>query len=280
MALYCIGDIQGCDSALGRLLDEIGFSASRDTVYLLGDLVNRGPESAAVLRRCMQQGDALRPLLGNHDLHLLAAAHGARKPSRKDTLEQVLKADDRDAMLDWLRRQPLMRTHLHAGERLAMVHAGLLPAWTVDEALALASEVQQVLRGPGLSDFLHQMYGNGSDLWDPALKGMDRLRTIVNAMTRLRFCTADGVMDFESTESAGTAPEGLMPWFDVPGRRAADRLVAFGHWSTLGLLDRRDTLALDTGCVWGGCLSAMRFGATLADRELLQVHCEQSQQPG
>lgn len=280
MALYCIGDIQGCDSALGRLLDEIGFSASRDTVYLLGDLVNRGPGSAAVLRRCMQQGDALRPLLGNHDLHLLAAAHGARKPSRKDTLEQVLKADDRDAMLDWLRQQPLMRTHLHAGERLAMVHAGLLPAWTVDEALALAGEVQQVLRGPGLSDFLHQMYGNGPDRWDPALTGMDRLRTIVNAMTRLRFCSADGVMDFESTESAQKPPEGLMPWFDVPGRRAAGALLAFGHWSTLGLLDRPDTLALDTGCVWGGCLSAMRFGATLADRELLQVHCEQSQQPG
>ncbi len=280
MALYCIGDIQGCDSALARLLDEVDFSASRDTVYLLGDLVNRGPESAAVLRRCMAQGDALRPLLGNHDLHLLAAAHGARKPSRKDTLEQVLKADDRDAMLGWLRQQPLMRTHTHAGERLAMVHAGLLPAWSVDEALALAGEVQEVLRGPGLSDFLHQMYGNGSDRWDPALTGMDRLRTIVNAMTRLRFCSAGGVMDFESTESAGEAPEGLMPWFDVPGRRAAGTLVAFGHWSTLGLLDRSDTLALDTGCVWGGCLSAVRFGATLADRELLQVHCEQSQQPG
>lgn len=280
MALYCIGDIQGCDSALGRLLDEIDFSASRDTVYLLGDLVNRGPESAAVLRRCMGEGDALRPLLGNHDLHLLAAAHGARKPSRKDTLEQVLKADDRDAMLDWLRQQPLMHAHAHAGERLVMVHAGLLPAWTVDEALALAAEVQAVLRGAGLPGFLRQMYGNGSDRWDPALTGMDRLRTIVNAMTRLRFCSPAGVMDFESTEGAGEAPEGLMPWFDAPGRRAAGTLVAFGHWSTLGWLNRPDTLALDTGCVWGGCLSAVRFGATLADRELLQVHCEQSQQPG
>lgn len=280
MALYCIGDIQGCDSALGRLLDEIGFSASRDTVYLLGDLVNRGPESAAVLRRCMDAGDALRPLLGNHDLHLLAAAHGARKPSRKDTLEAVLQADDRQAMLAWLRQQPLMRTHTHAGERLAMVHAGLLPTWTVDEALALADEVQQVLRGPGLPDFLHQMYGNGPDRWDPALTGMDRLRTIVNAMTRLRFCSLGGVMDFESSESAGNAPEGLMPWFDVPDRKAAGSLVAFGHWSTLGLLDRSETLALDTGCVWGGCLSAMRFGTTLADRELLQVHCEQAQKPG
>lgn len=280
MALYCIGDIQGCDSALGRLLDTVGFSASRDTVYLLGDLVNRGPESAAVLRRCMAAGDALRPLLGNHDLHLLAAAHGARKPSRKDTLAPVLEAQDREALLGWLRQQPLMRTHVHAGERLAMVHAGLLPAWTVDEALALAGEVQAVLRGPGLPDFLHQMYGNGPDRWDPALTGMDRLRTIVNAMTRLRFCSPSGVMDFESTESADTPPTGLMPWFDVPGRKAAGSLVAFGHWSTLGLLDRSDTLALDTGCVWGGCLSAMRFGTTLADRELLQVHCEQSQAPG
>ena len=280
MALYCIGDIQGCDSALGRLLDTVGFSASRDTVYLLGDLVNRGPESAAVLRRCMAAGDALRPLLGNHDLHLLAAAHGARKPSRKDTLAPVLEAQDREALLGWLRQQPLMRTHVHAGERLAMVHAGLLPAWTVDEALALAGEVQAVLRGPGLPDFLHQMYGNGPDRWDPALTGMDRLRTIVNAMTRLRFCSPGGVMDFESTESADTPPTGLMPWFDVPGRQAAGSLVAVGHWSTLGLLDRSDTLALDTGCVWGGCLSAVRFGTTLADRELLQVHCEQSQAPG
>lgn len=280
MALYCIGDIQGCNSALGRLLDTVGFSASRDTVYLLGDLVNRGPESAAVLRRCMAAGDALRPLLGNHDLHLLAAAHGARKPSRKDTLAPVLEAQDREALLGWLRQQPLMRTHVHAGERLAMVHAGLLPDWTVDEALALAGEVQAVLRGPGLPDFLHQMYGNGPDRWDPALTGMDRLRTIVNAMTRLRFCSPGGVMDFESTESADTPPTGLMPWFDVPGRQAAGSLVAFGHWSTLGLLDRSDTLALDTGCVWGGCLSAVRFGTTLADRELLQVHCEQSQAPG
>ena len=279
MALYCIGDLQGCDSALGRLLAEIGFSASRDTVYLLGDLVNRGPESAAVLRRCMAAGDALRPLLGNHDLHLLAAAHGARKPSRRDTLDQVLDAPDREAMLQWLRQQPLMRTHLHGGERLAMVHAGLLPAWTVDEALGLAGEVQEVLRGPGLSDFLHRMYGNAPDRWDPALTGMDRLRTIVNAMTRLRFCSAGGVMDFESSESADSAPEGLVPWFEVPGRKAAGSLVAFGHWSTLGLVDRADTLALDTGCVWGGCLSAMRFGTTLADRELLQVHCEQAQKP-
>ena len=280
MAIYCIGDIQGCDGALGRLLDTIGFSASRDTVYLLGDLVNRGPDSAAVLRRCMQQGDAIRCLLGNHDLHLLAAAHSARKPSRRDTLASVLDAPDRSALLEWLRHQPLARSHEHSGQSLLMVHAGVVPAWSTADTLARAQEVQDVLRSPDLPAFLHAMYGNTPDHWDDDLTGTDRLRVIVNALTRMRFCSSGGVMDFESTESASAAPEGLMPWFDVPGRRTAGTLIAFGHWSTLGWLNRNDLLGLDTGCVWGGCLSAVRFGKTLADRELLQVHCEQAQQPG
>lgn len=280
MAIYCIGDIQGCDAALARLLDTIGFSASRDTVYLLGDLVNRGPDSAAVLRRCMQHGDAIRCLLGNHDLHLLAAAHGARKPSRRDTLASVLDAPDRSALLDWLRHQPLARTHEHAGQTLLMVHAGVVPAWTAADTLERAQEVHAVLRSPDLPTFLHSMYGNTPDHWNDALTGSDRLRVIVNALTRMRFCSSEGVMDFESTESASAAPEGLMPWFDAPERRTAGTLMAFGHWSTLGWLNRSDLLGLDTGCVWGGCLSAVRFGATLAERELLQVHCEQAQAPG
>ncbi|MBT9514903.1 MAG: symmetrical bis(5'-nucleosyl)-tetraphosphatase [Acidovorax sp.] len=280
MALYCIGDIQGCDSALGRLLDTIGFSASRDTVYLLGDLVNRGPDSAAVLRRSMRHGDAIRCLLGNHDLHLLAAAHGARKPSRRDTLGTVLDAPDRDALLDWVRQQPLARAHTHAGQTLLMVHAGVLPTWSAAETLGYADEVHTVLRSPDLPGFLHTMYGNTPDHWRDDLTGADRLRVIVNALTRLRFCSAGGVMDFESTESASAAPQGLLPWFDVPGRRTAGTLMAVGHWSTLGWLNRSDLLGLDTGCVWGGCLSAVRFGATLAERELLQVHCEQAQAPG
>lgn len=280
MAIYCIGDIQGCDSALGRLLDTIGFSASRDTVYLLGDLVNRGPDSAAVLRRSMRHGDAIRCLLGNHDLHLLAAAAGARKPSRRDTLASVLDAPDREALLAWVRQQPLARAHTHAGQTLLMVHAGVLPAWSVADTLAYADEVQAVLRSPELPAFLQAMYGNTPDRWSDPLTGTDRLRVIVNALTRLRFCSADGVMDFESTESASAGPPGLMPWFDVPGRRTAGTVMAFGHWSTLGWLNRSDLLGLDTGCVWGGCLSAVRFGATLAERELLQVHCEQAQQPG
>ncbi|WP_306553483.1 symmetrical bis(5'-nucleosyl)-tetraphosphatase [Acidovorax sp.] len=280
MALYCIGDIQGCDAALGRLLDTIDFSPSRDTVYLLGDLVNRGPDSAAVLRRCMRHGDAIRCLLGNHDLHLLAAAHGARKPSRRDTLGTVLDAPDRDVLLDWVRQQPLARTHMHAGQTLLMVHAGVLPTWTAAETLAYADEVHAALRSPDLPGFLHTMYGNTPDHWHNDLVGADRLRVIVNTLTRLRFCSAEGVMDFESTESASATPPGLMPWFDVPGRRTAGTLMAFGHWSTLGWLNRSNLLGLDTGCVWGGCLSAVRFGATLAERELLQVHCEQAQAPG
>ena len=280
MALYCIGDIQGCDGAFGRLLDHVGFSPSRDTAYLLGDLVNRGPDSAAVLRRCMALGDAVRPLLGNHDLHLLAAAHGARKPSRRDTLGSVLDAPDRDALLGWLCEQPLARQHLHGDERLLMVHAGVLPAWSADDTLAYADEVHAVLRGPGLPGFLQAMYGNTPDRWHDDLAGVDRLRVIVNALTRLRFCTPDGAMDFESTESAAHPPEGLVPWFDAPDRRSADTLVACGHWSTLGWLDRPDLLGIDTGCVWGGCLSAVRFGATLAEREQCKVHCEQAQQPG
>lgn len=280
MALYCIGDIQGCDSALGRLLDLIGFSASRDTVYLLGDLVNRGPDSAAVLRRCMAHGDALRPLLGNHDLHLLAAAHGARKPSRRDTLASILEAPDRDALLQWLRLQPLARQHVYGGTPLLMVHAGVLPAWTAAETLDMADEVHRVLQSADLPAFLRQMCGNTPDHWNASLTGPDRLRVIVNALTRLRFCSAQGVMDFDSTESASAAPPGLMPWFDVPGRSTADTLIAFGHWSTLGWLNRPHCLGLDTGCVWGGCLSAVRFGSSLDERELLQVRCEQAQAPG
>ena len=280
MALYCIGDVQGCDGALGRLLEHIGFSPSRDTVYLLGDLVNRGPDSAAVLRRCMAAGDALRCLLGNHDLHLLATAHGVRSPSRRDTLDGVLQAPDRAALLDWLRQQPLVRTHEHAGETLLMLHAGVLPAWSMAQTVALADEVHSVLRSPELQVFLQQMYGNTPDRWSNALTGMERLRVIVNALTRLRFCTPEGVMDFDSAESAEAAPPGLVPWFEAPGRRTQGTPIAFGHWSMLGWVNRPTVLALDTGCVWGGCLSAVRFGATLAEREHLHVDCVQAQKPG
>lgn len=280
MSLYCIGDVQGCDAPLGRLLDKIDFSPSRDTLVVLGDLVNRGPDSAAVLRRLQGYGASALSLLGNHDLHLLGVAHGVRKGGRKDTVAGLLAAPDSAAMLDWLRQQHMALHMQVGGGDLLMVHAGVLPQWTVGDTLALASEVESVLRGPALGDFLHEMYGNTPDHWDDALAGHARLRVIVNALTRLRYCTPEGVMEFESKDGAIPGPEGYLPWFDVPGRKTAAATVAFGHWSTLGWLSRPDLLSTDTGCVWGGCLSAVRFGATLDQRELVQVECEQAQKPG
>ena len=284
MALYLIGDVQGCNSALGRLLDDIAFSPSRDTLYLLGDLVNRGPDSLGVLRRLKALDGAARCLLGNHDLHLLAIAHGVRATSRGDTVRDVLDAPDRSALLDWLRQQSMALQLSVAGHRLLLVHAGVLPDWTADQTLALAAELQDVLRAPTYGSFLNAMYGNTPTHWSESLRGAERLRVIVNALTRLRFCDAQGHMEFESKEGPGQAPTGFMPWFDVPGRRTAQDTVVFGHWSTLGPLARRDVVAMDTGCVWGGCLSALRLDPQQAagplDWTLHQVHCEAAQKPG
>lgn len=275
MALYLIGDVQGCDAPLARLLEKIAFSPSRDTLYLLGDLVNRGPASDGVLRRLMGYGDAARSLLGNHDLSLLAVAHGDRAPHRNDTMDAVLKAPDREPMLDWLRHQRMaLREH-----GLLMVHGGVLPQWTAAQVLALAGEVEAVLRGPQLAQFLPRMYGNEPARWSDSLQGMDRLRVIVNALTRLRFCTPEGVMDLRASGGPADAPPGTLPWFDVPGRRTAGETIAFGHWSTLGYLRRPDIISLDTGCVWGGCLSALRLSPG-GDHELMQVECERIQTPG
>ncbi|MDE2604783.1 MAG: symmetrical bis(5'-nucleosyl)-tetraphosphatase [Burkholderiales bacterium] len=275
MARYLVGDVQGCDAPLARLLAKIGFSASRDTLYVLGDLVNRGPDSAAVLRRLMACGDAARCLLGNHDLSLLAVAYGHRQPHRSDTMGEILAASDREAMLDWLRRQA-MALHAHG---ILMVHGGVLPQWDLAQTLALAREVEQVLRGPAIADFLGRMWGNHPDHWEDGLAGADRLRVVVNALTRLRFCTPAGVMDLKASGGLDEAPAGFLPWFDVPGRRTAGVPIAFGHWSTLGYLRRPDLIALDTGCVWGGCLSALRLADDGA-HELIQVRCEQAQVPG
>jgi bis(5'-nucleosyl)-tetraphosphatase (symmetrical) len=276
MALYLIGDVQGCDAALGRLLEKIAFSPSRDTLYVLGDLVNRGPESAAVLRRLKGHGDAAKCLLGNHDLSLLAVAHGRRAPHRNDTMDNVLLAPDRAEMIEWLRAQR-MAMHAHG---ILMVHGGVLPQWDAARALALAREVESVLRGAELGDFLAQMYGNEPAQWDESLTGADRLRVIVNALTRLRFCTPEGVMDLKASGGLGDAPPGYLPWFDVPGRKSAGTTIAFGHWSQLGFLQRPDIVSMDTGCVWGGCLSALKLGADAARHELIQVKCEQAQKPG
>lgn len=284
MAHYLIGDVQGCDAALQRLLNKISFSPSRDTLFFLGDLVNRGPDSAGVLRRLMGYGDAAQCVLGNHDLHLLAVAHGVRKPHRKDTVGDILSAPDREAMLTWLRWQHMALLETLGGQPVLMVHAGVLPSWTATHTLALAAEAEAVLRSTSLGDFLYDMYGDEPNAWHDSLSGHARLRVIVNALTRLRFCDAQGTMDFVAKEGADSAPQGYMPWFDVPGRQSADVTVAFGHWSTLGWLGRSDVLALDTGCVWGGCLSALQLEhnpsrPTLTQR-LIQVTCEQAQKPG
>ena len=277
MALYLIGDVQGCDAALGRLLDAVAFSPSRDRLIVLGDLVNRGPASLAALRRLVALGSAGQSLLGNHDLHLLALACGVRPPHRLDTVGDILAAPDRAALLDWLRQRPLALRE----QGVLLVHAGVLPTWTAEQTLALAGEVQAVLRGADWATFLQQMYGNQPDRWQDDLQGAERLRVIVNALTRLRFCTPEGRMEFATKEGgAAAAPPGYLPWFDAPGRRTAGEGVAFGHWSTLGAIERADLIALDTGCVWGGCLTAARLDGAGRVAERIQVRCEQAQAPG
>lgn len=274
MAVYWAGDIQGCNAPLGRLLEEVDFSPSRDQLIVLGDLVNRGPDSAGVLRRLMALQGSVQCVLGNHDLHALAVAFGFSRTKRLDTLDELMNSPDRDVLIHWLRQQQLA---LWSHEVLS-VHAGVLPDWTLAQTLSLADEVQSVLRGPDLPYFLAHMYGNEPNTWSEDLTGLARWRVVVNALTRLRFCSAQGAMEFATKDSAAKAPEGFMPWFDVPGRRTNDITIAFGHWSTLGWQDRNDIWALDTGCVWGGCLSAMRQDEN-GQRQRVQVTCEQAQTP-
>ena len=265
--ILLIGDLQGCCDALDRLLDEAGFSPSRDRLVVLGDLVNRGPDSLGVLQRMAAMGTSARCVLGNHDLHLLAVANGVRKPHRSDTLQPILDSTDRDHWLDWLRRQPLALTE--AG--WLCVHAGLPPQWDAQQALARAAEVSALLTGDDLQGFLTTMYGNEPLRWDEQLSGPERHRFIVNALTRMRFCAADGTLELQTKEGLEATPQGLHPWFEVPGRRSAGQPVAFGHWSTLGLVNRAGLLGLDTGCVWGGCLTGVRVDE--GRRELFQVTC-------
>jgi bis(5'-nucleosyl)-tetraphosphatase (symmetrical) len=296
MANYLIGDLQGCNSAFAQLLAKIDFSPSRDTVFVLGDLVNRGQDSLAVLERLMHYGDAARCLLGNHDLNLLAIAYGVRQPHRKDTLDQILQSPRLPVLIHWLRHQRLaMRHSLDVPENaknpkspeILMVHAGVLPAWTAAKTIALAAEVETVLRESNdtdLREFFQHMYGDTPNQWHDGLTGSARLRVIVNALTRLRFCSADGAMEFTSKDNLDAMPAGYLPWFDIPGRATADITVAFGHWSTLGWLNRPDVLALDGGCVWGGCLNALRLDESGSldgklKHELIHVDCEQSQKP-
>lgn len=258
-----IGDLQGCSEPLQRLLSTC--DDGREPIWFCGDLVNRGPDSLGTLRAVMALGDRARSVLGNHDLHLLAVATGARSATKRgDTMQDILDAPDRDELVDWLRHRPLA---IHDAGHL-MVHAGVVPPWDLAMTLELAHEVEKALRSRHWVDFLRTMYGNKPNQWRDDLTGDDRRRAIVNVLTRVRYLRPDGSLDFDSKLGPEATP-GLVPWFDAPGRRTADTTIVFGHWSTLGLVQRPNLIALDTGCVWGGCLSAMR----LETRELWQVRC-------
>jgi len=252
VARIAIGDLQGCLTELQQLLKDIRFSADRDQLWFVGDLVNRGPDSLGVLRFVRALGANARVVLGNHDLHLLAVAFGSRQKLREDdTLDDVLSAADRHALLEWLLRQPLA---VREGSDL-MLHAGVVPQWSADEVLQYAREVEHALQANPQALF-DVMYGNKPDCWRDELDGSDRLRFIINVLTRLRFCRADGRIDLKMKGAPGSQDAGWMPWFEVPTRRTRGVRLVTGHWSTLGLVDRAELLALDTGCVWGGALSA------------------------
>ena len=271
MALYAIGDIQGCHAEFCQLLDLVGFVPARDRLWLVGDLVNRGPGSLAVLREVVALGDAAVAVLGNHDFHLLTVAAGHRKPHREDTLDAILAAPDRDALVAWLAARPLVV----AEGGLAMVHAGFLPAWTVEQALLLSHEVQAMLASGRAHAFLGALYGDEPRTWSDGLEGFDRLRAVVNACTRLRFCTADGTMEFREKRGPGHVPDGYLPWYAHAHRRSAAATVVCGHWSTLELLLAPNVLMLDSGCLWGGTLTAVR----LPDRRVFQVPSRSKVQP-
>lgn len=272
MTVFAIGDAQGCHQQVLTLVRKIRAASPDPTFIFVGDLVNRGPRSLQTLRYIYRLGNKAKVILGNHDLHLLALAHGIRKLHKSDTLDEILAAPDKDELLDWLRRQPLAL--LECGH--LVVHAGVLPQWTVQRTLDLSREVSDVLSSPDWVALLQKMYGNTPDRWDESLQGDDRLRCIINALTRIRFCSADGTMEFTSTEGSSGAPPGYMPWFEVPDRRTIDTPVVFGHWSTLGLTVRDDLIGLDTGCVWGGKLTAV----SLEDHAVIQVGCPQYRKPG
>jgi len=263
---WIIGDVHGCCGSLDKLLAHPGLEDDPEArFWFAGDLINRGPDSLGALRRIIALGDRATCVLGNHDLHLLATAAGIRRPGKSDTINDILNAPDADALIDWLRHRPL--AHFEAGHLL--VHAGVMADWDVPKTLALAREVEAVLQGQDWRRGLEKMYGNEPVRWKNDLSGGKRLRVIINALTRMRLCEKNGQMDFSAKVARGAPPPGLVRWFDVPHRLTRDVTVVFGHWSTLGLLLRKDVVCLDTGCVWGEKLTAMR----LEDRELVQIQC-------
>ncbi|PRC91095.1 symmetrical bis(5'-nucleosyl)-tetraphosphatase [Solimicrobium silvestre] len=267
--IYVVGDLQGCCDQFNELHAQILLQDPDATLFIAGDLVNRGPQSLPTLRKLVALGDRANSVLGNHDLNLLGIAYGAHRPHHDAYLRPILDAPDREQLLDWLRHRPLafqIEQHL-------IIHAGVLPSWTVEQTLDYAREVEQMLQGPNYVDFLRVMYSNQPSVWSTTLTGMDRLRCIVNVLTRLRFCTISDEMEFDSKEGLNKTPPGFAPWFSHPRLSASSTLI-YGHWSAIGLQLQPNLIGLDTGCVWGGKLTAMR----LSDHQLFQVDCPPHQE--
>lgn len=274
MATYAIGDVQGCFDQLSQLVDSLDFDPASDRLWFVGDLVNRGPQSLEVLRYVKSLGAAAVVVLGNHDLHLLMQAEGFGRANKEDTLAAVLVAPDRDELLHWLRAQPLV----HVEGAWAMVHAGLLPEWTVARAKALSDEVSAALTAPDYRDFLSHMWGPEPTAWQDDLTGWDRLRVVVNAMTRMRYVTLAGAIELRAPGAKAPpaeGPAGCVPWFAMPARASAGHFIVCGHWSALGYHEQPDLLAIDTGCLWGGALTAVR----LEDRRMFRLSCPQQVKP-
>jgi bis(5'-nucleosyl)-tetraphosphatase (symmetrical) len=273
MSIYAIGDIQGCHDELLRLLDTINFNENTDQLWFAGDLVNRGPKSLETLRFVKALGDAAVTVLGNHDLHLLAAACSPEQAGKHDTLAPVLKAPDRDELLDWLRHRPLF----HYNDDFCLLHAGLPPQWDFNKTRKMALFAERALRGPDYQRLLTHMYGNKPDLWSPTLTGMAKLRFILNCFTRMRYCDAYGRLDLINSGPLGSQPEKLMPWFQVPKRKNANLRIIFGHWSTLGYYEGNNCYAIDTGCLWGGQLTALKLGEQV---QRFSIDCPGARKPG
>lgn len=273
MALYAIGDVQGCYEPLVALLDKINFDSQRDRLWFTGDLVNRGPQSLAVLRLVAGLGERAVAVLGNHDLHLLAVAAGQAKLRPRDTLADVLSAPDREPLLAWLRERPLLHHDAEAGH--VLVHAGVVPQWDLAQARDCASEAEAILRSEQHTQLYAHMYGDMPDRWNDELTGWDRLRFTINSFTRLRYCDATGRIDLTHKGPPGTQPVGWLPWFEASGRRTANERIIFGHWSTLGIWDSDRVIGLDAGCVWGGMLAAIRVAG--GAREIYRVACTSRQ---
>ena len=260
MAVYAVGDIQGCAVPLEEMLDRLKFDPADDRLWLAGDLVNRGPDSLEVLRLVRQLGDRVVSVLGNHDLHFLAVVEGIRRSRRGDTLKKLLRAPDLPEIVAWLRRQPMAHFDRELGA--IMVHAGVYPGWRRKQLMSLAAEVETLIRGEGCRDLLRNMYGRRPVIWKDSLQGWERYRFIVNALTRMRYCDARGSLNFTQKGPPGTQPKRWMPWFDHPAMRCRKWKILFGHWSSLGFLQYRNYVSLDSGCVWGGKLSAVRVDSS------------------